>query len=91
VRSDPLQALGAAVRQARERRGISQERCGELAHLHRNEIGAIERGEKNVSFTNLLRVCAALGIAPSDLLKNFGIPSLSRLPMKQHRTQRREK
>lgn len=88
---DPLQALGAAVRTARLAAGLSQEACGELSGLHRNEIGALERGKKNVSFLNLLRVCAALRLRPSHLLEDFGVPSLRALPEKRGHTLHREK
>lgn len=83
ARTDPLRALGEEVRTARRNAGISQEQCGELAGLHRNEIGALERGEKNVSFTNLLRVCTALKIAPSELLRSFTLRFIQRVPPKR--------
>jgi transcriptional regulator with XRE-family HTH domain len=88
---DPLVALGRAVRQARKEAGISQEKCGEIAGLHRNEIGALERGEKNISFINLLRVSAAVKRAPSDLLRDFTLPTIRRLPLKRTHTRHREK
>lgn len=37
-------ALGGAVRESRARRGLSQEELGFRAGLHRNYVGAIERG-----------------------------------------------
>lgn len=88
---DPLVTLGRAIREAREEAGISQERCGELAGLHRNEIGALERGEKNVSFVNLLRVCTAIGRSPSSLLAVFTLASIRRLPPKRSHTGHPEK
>ena len=88
--ADPLVALGRAVREGREKAGISQEKCGELAGLHRNEIGSLERGEKNVSFINLVRVCRALRTTPSELLKRFTLASIQNLPPKR-RSLRREK
>jgi transcriptional regulator with XRE-family HTH domain len=59
------QILGDAVRCGREAAGLSQEALGERADLHRNEIGALERGEQNISFVNLLRVCAAPASRPA--------------------------
>lgn len=64
-------------------RGLSQEEVGERAELHRNEIGVIERGETNISFINLLRICRALEVTPSELLKPFAASSLDRLPPKR--------
>jgi len=89
--ADPLVVLGRSVREAREAAGLSQERCGELAGLHRNEIGALERGEKNISFINLLRVCAAVERSPSQLLHEFSVSSLRRLPSKRTYTRHGEK
>ena len=39
--------------------------------LHRTYIGGIERGERNVSFANLLRIADALGVRPSGLLDRY--------------------
>jgi transcriptional regulator with XRE-family HTH domain len=89
--ADPLLALGRAVREAREAAGLSQEKCGEFAGLHRNEIGALERGEKNVSFINLLRVCAAIKRSPSDLLGGFTLSMIRRLPAKRRYLRHEEK
>jgi DNA-binding XRE family transcriptional regulator len=42
--------LGKAIRETRARREISQETLGRRANLHRNYVGAIERGEINSTF-----------------------------------------
>lgn len=87
----PLKMLGRSVREAREAAHQSQEEVGFAAGLHRNEIGALERGEKNVSFINLLRVCAALQITPSELLSPFTLAAISHLPPKRRSPLRAEK
>ena len=89
--ADPLLTLGRAVRDARQAAGLSQEKCGEIAGLHRNEIGALERGEKNVSFINLLRVCAAIKRSPSDLLSGLTLSVIRRLPAKRRYMRHEEK
>jgi transcriptional regulator with XRE-family HTH domain len=65
-------SLGRAVRRLRVDQGISQERLGELADLHRNYIGGIERGERNPTYTNILKIAIALKVKPSRLLELAG-------------------
>jgi transcriptional regulator with XRE-family HTH domain len=61
-------ALGLTVRQLRGIRGLSQERLGQDAGLHRNYIGAIERGEINATLRVLCKVGYGLRVPTSDLL-----------------------
>ena len=68
-----LMALGDGIRAARKMLKISQEDFADLCELHRTYIGQIERGEKNISFINILRVSRALKISPSELFKNSGL------------------
>ncbi len=39
--------------------------------MHRTYIGGIERGERNVSFANLLKITDALSERPSRLLSRY--------------------
>lgn len=61
-------ALGRAVREIRARRCLSQEHLGFRARLHRNYVGAIERGEMNPTFRTLLRLTVGLRVRLSDLI-----------------------
>jgi transcriptional regulator with XRE-family HTH domain len=61
-------ALAAAVRESRARRGLSQEELGARARLHRNYVGAIERGEINPTFRTLLRLVDGLGLRLSEVV-----------------------
>ena len=56
-----LRRFGKRVRELRTALGMSQEGLAELAGLHRTYIGAVERGEKNISLINLARLASALG------------------------------
>jgi transcriptional regulator with XRE-family HTH domain len=67
-RSQAHAALGRAVRDLRADRGISQEDLAHRSGMHRTYVGGIERGERNVSYANLLRLAQALGVPPSQLL-----------------------
>jgi transcriptional regulator with XRE-family HTH domain len=62
-------ALGKALREIREARGFSQERLGELSGLHRNYVGGIERGERNPSFANLVKLAQAAGVSLTELIE----------------------
>lgn len=62
-----LVAFGAAVREHRGRRSLSQEGLAERSELHRTYVGGIERGERNVSVINIYRLADALGIRASEL------------------------
>lgn len=63
-----LRSFGTKVRERREELGLSQEKLAERADLHRTYIGAVERGERNISLLNILRICNALRVKPSKLL-----------------------
>lgn len=56
------------MRACRKAAGLSQEKLGELADLHRTYIGHLERGEVNPSFFNIIRVAKALDVDPGDLI-----------------------
>ena len=60
--------VGMRVRLLRKKKGWSQEELGFRSDLHRNYIGGIERGERNVAIMNLEKLAKALGVRPRDLL-----------------------
>ncbi len=60
--------LGLRVRLLRVERGWSQEVLAELAGLHRNYVGHIERGELNAGIENLARLAATLGVPVGNLV-----------------------
>lgn len=62
-----LLKFGKRIRQLRDERGISQEKLGELAKVHRTYVGMIERGEKNVTLTNIEKFARALKLDVKDL------------------------
>ena len=60
--------LGAAVREARERIGITQSELGIRVGLSRTSITNIERGRQVVLVHQLLELSAALDVAAAALL-----------------------
>ena len=60
--------FGRAIRKRRKRLGLSQEEFADRCALDRSYMGGIERGERNVSLVNIIRLARALGISPSLLL-----------------------
>lgn len=59
--------LGAVIKEKRKQLGFSQEAFAEKCGVHRTYMGAIERGERNISFMTILHVSNALEIKPSEL------------------------
>jgi transcriptional regulator with XRE-family HTH domain len=67
-----LKAFGLRVRQLREELDWSQDKLAEEADLHRTYISGLERGERNVSVLNILRLARALKTTPGRLLNDIG-------------------
>lgn len=69
VKSEQHRALGHVVRYTRARRAFSQEELGFRARLHRNYVGALERGEINPTFRVLLKLARGLDLPLSELIR----------------------
>jgi transcriptional regulator with XRE-family HTH domain len=68
---DPRQIFGDHIRDFRKQAGMSQERLAEVCGLHRTYVGAVERGERNVSLLNIVTLAHALNIKPAELLEGI--------------------
>lgn len=64
-------AFGKAIRVVRSTEGLSQEQLGELADLHRTYIGDIERGQRNVSLINMVKIADALKVKLCVLVRRM--------------------
>ena len=63
--------FGDAVRKYRLKIELSQEQLADESGLHRTYISDIERGGRNVSIVNIMRLAEALKIKPSQLIKEL--------------------
>jgi transcriptional regulator with XRE-family HTH domain len=75
-----LKAIGRNIKFYRTQAGLSQERLAEMAKLHRTYIGAVERGERNVSAINIAKIAHALKvIQPLSLSEPLALCQLAPL------------
>jgi transcriptional regulator with XRE-family HTH domain len=65
---DLRQILGANVRGFRTLQELSREEFCELGNMNVNHLGALERGEENVTIDTLAKLAIVLGIEPWALL-----------------------
>lgn len=74
-------ALGRIFRAWREEIGLSQEQLAIRAGVDRTWVGAIERGESNLSFEGIVQFLSALGRTWTELGRALdGEPALRRGP-----------
>lgn len=67
-------ALGQRIREHRQAAGLSQEALARVAGVHWTFLGQLERGQRNVSLHNLLKVAGALEVDPGELVKGLRAP-----------------
>ena len=66
-----LRELGSRIRAQRRRIGLTQEQLALVADVDRSYYGAVERGERNITFTVLCRLCLALKCDAALLTSNL--------------------
>jgi transcriptional regulator with XRE-family HTH domain len=75
--------LGRRIKALRLRRQLTQEALGERAGLNYKYLGAVERGERNPSLKQLVKIAQALGVEPHELLiveqEEPSVPTLQRM------------
>lgn len=64
-----LVAFGRHVAAERRKIGLSQEALAAKAGIHRTYVGAVERGERNISLLNIHKLAEALGVDPGALVR----------------------
>lgn len=73
VESALLDSFGLRVKELRKQQKISQERLAEISELDRTYISSIERGQRNVSLLNIVKIAAALKTTASYLLEGIEV------------------
>ena len=73
-KNQQLVAIGNKIRSHRIETGLSQEEFAVLAGLDRSYYGGVERGERNISVLNLIRIASSLNREVGDLF-----PSINKL------------
>jgi len=72
--SPATEALGQRVRARREALGLSQEALAAQSGIHWTFLGQVERGRRNLSLHNLLKLAQGLGVDPAELVKGLEPP-----------------
>ena len=65
--------FGNTIKLLRNEKGISQEKLAELSDLHRTYISDVERGARNVSLVNIVRIAEGLKVEISELFKQIEV------------------
>jgi transcriptional regulator with XRE-family HTH domain len=73
-----LVKLGARIRELRESKGFSQESFAAEVDLDRTYIGGIERGERNISALNLIRIAKILKVEVGELFPSVKTLSIAK-------------
>lgn len=61
--------VGKVIQQYRENKKLSQEVVSGLADIGRTHLSAIERGVRKPTLETFFKVCDAMGIKPSEMMK----------------------
>lgn len=63
--------FGERLRQLRTASGFSQEELAHRSGLHRTYVSSVERGRRNVSLDNIMKLARALDVEASELLRGM--------------------
>lgn len=63
-----LKKIGMNFRVERIKKSLSQERFAEIANVHTNYIGKVERGEQNLTVKKIVELAASLNVPVENIL-----------------------
>ncbi len=81
--SDAARIFGERIRDQRVQLGISQETLAELSGIHWTALGKIERGLRNPSLHNIIKIASGLAVDPGTLLAGLTRADLGALAEKE--------
>ncbi|HEY4270217.1 MAG TPA: helix-turn-helix transcriptional regulator [Galbitalea sp.] len=81
AKSEAARTFGQRVRENRLRLGISQETLAQLSDVHWTFVGQVERGTRNLSLHNIIKLAGGLDVDPGVLVA--GIPPTA-VPVEVH-------
>jgi transcriptional regulator with XRE-family HTH domain len=68
---DIQKKLGKKIADLRREKGFSQEGFAHECRFHRSYMGAVERGEKNITIQGLIRISKSLNMSLGELFKGI--------------------
>ena len=72
ARLPAAEEFGRRVRARRQALGWTQEDLAEATGLHWTYVGSVERGERNISLANIVKLAKALDVDPGRLMTRIG-------------------
>jgi transcriptional regulator with XRE-family HTH domain len=69
--SSITETFGARVRARRLELKLSQERLADACGLHWTFVGQVERGQRNITLHNVVRLARGLQLDPGDLVRGL--------------------
>ena len=72
--SEATRELGERVRARRHQVGKSQEQLAQESSLHWSYLGQVERGQRNPTMHNILKLAEVLGLDPCELVRGLRAP-----------------
>lgn len=66
-----LRKFGSAVRRHRRMASLTQEEFALQCEIDRSYLGGVERGERNLTLVNVIKICDALKVNPSEMLADL--------------------
>jgi transcriptional regulator with XRE-family HTH domain len=87
-KSEAARIFGERVRTHRQRLGISQETLAQLSGVHWTFVGQVERGTRNLSLHNIIKLAVGLDVDPAVLITGIGasaVPHEERAPSEADR------